>query len=105
MLLIIQDLSDWTKIISKANSLVQADRISKSKLSNKGVSPPTLLEDQKIGRKLYMFAEMNQRKSHVYQIYANVGLACLAIRRLLQVGHLSLPYIILPLIHALGKAG
>jgi hypothetical protein len=47
--------------------------------------PPKLTEDQRIGRGLYLFAETKEKKSQASQIYANVGLACLAIRRLLQV--------------------
>jgi hypothetical protein len=84
-----QDLSDWTTIISKANSVLQADKARNQKTLNTGRTPPTLTEDQRIGRELYLFAEFNERKSQAAQIYANVGLACLAIRRLLQVGHHS----------------
>ena len=47
--------------------------------------PLNLTKDQRIGRGLYLFTETNERTSAATQIYANVGLACLAIRRLLQV--------------------
>jgi hypothetical protein len=43
------------------------------------LTPPTLTMDQRIGRELYIFAKTNQRKSQAARIYANVGLACLAI--------------------------
>ena len=37
-----------------------------------------------------MFVRKQEKKSQAYQIYANVGLACLGIRRLLQVHLFSL---------------
>jgi hypothetical protein len=83
-----QDLPDWTKVIYKAHSILQLDKEKNSDTEN--INPRTLTEDQRIGRELYMFVQRHERKTLAYQIYANVGLACLGIRRLLQVHCFSL---------------
>jgi hypothetical protein len=86
----IQDLSDWTTTISKASSLLQKDKEKEKNSRNTGKTGQVLTENQRIGRELYLFAEWHERKSLVSQIYVNVGMACLGIRRLLQVFYKSL---------------
>jgi hypothetical protein len=87
-----QDLSDWTKLISKAHNTLKYDKLTN--LDKGKTSPTTLTEDQRIGRELYLFSQKYERKSHAYQIYANVGLACLGIRRLLQVCYSFFDYLL-----------
>ena len=67
-----------------------------------GVMSSTLMEEQRLGRELFLFAEKHEKKSQASQIYANVGLACLGIRRLLQACY---PFLDYPLIimHVLGS--
>jgi hypothetical protein len=86
----IQDLSDWTTTISKVSSLLQKDKEKEENSRNTGKTGQVLTENQRIGRELYLFAEWHERKSLVSQIYVNVGMACLGIRRLLQVFYKSL---------------
>jgi hypothetical protein len=99
-----QDLSDWVEITSKALSILQAAKARNYNAANAGITLNTLTEDQRIGRELYLFAEKHERKSQASQIYANVGLACLGIRRLLQAYYPFLDY--LPILtHVLGSIG
>ena len=82
-----KDLADWVALTSNALSILQTEKDRKCNNANVGAIGQTLTEDQKIGRELYLFSEINERRSQASQIYANVGLACLGIRRLLQVCH------------------
>ena len=98
-----QDLSDWVEISSKALSILQSAQAQNSKGTNTGYTTNTLTEDQRIGRELYLFAEKHERKSQASQIYANVGLACLGIHRLLQACYPFLNFLFLT--HVIGPIG
>jgi hypothetical protein len=96
-----QGLSDWVETISKALSTLQS---AQANSRNTEITPSTLTDDQRRGRELYLFAEKHERNSKASQIYANVGLACLGIRRLLQACYPLLDYLLL-LTLVLGSVG
>ena len=56
-----------------------------NKVASTSTIATTISDDQRISRGLYIFADQHQSQSDASQIYANVGLACIGIRRLLQV--------------------
>jgi Iap family predicted aminopeptidase len=87
-----QDLSDWVATMSKALSILQLHKSRNENIENTGTTSHALTNDQKRGRELYLFAEKNERKSQAAQIYANIGLACLGIRRLLQASYSFFDY-------------
>ena len=69
--------------MNKADSLLKSSTVG-HRADNGVKSTTTLSDDQLKSREIYMFSERNERTSMLSQIYANIGLACLAIRRFLM---------------------
>jgi len=72
-----QSLEDWVKTFKQAAAALHSSKANISG-SKQGAKFPITLNQSK-SQDLYMFWEENERKSQSFQIYANVGLACLAI--------------------------
>jgi hypothetical protein len=67
----------------------KADTLLKSSTgghrADNGVESTTALStDQLKSRELYLYSERSERSSTLSQIYSNIGLACLGIRRFLM---------------------
>jgi hypothetical protein len=81
-----QGIPDWVEMMRKAAKVLELSSQYDGFSMQSGSQPQaTLTSAQLKSRDLYIFCEQSQRKSSSSQIYTNIGLACLAIRRLLQV--------------------
>jgi len=69
--------------LKKADALLKSSR-GGHRADNGVELPTTLSTDQLKGRELYIFSEGRERTSMLSRIYANIGLACLGIRRFLM---------------------
>ena len=70
--------------LKRADALFE---LSKSNKLDDSTIPSTSLDlsaDQLKSRDLFTFAIRSEEKSDLWQIYANIGFACLGIRRLLK---------------------
>lgn len=63
-------------------------RSKSTSLTEEGDFTAGLSQEKLTNRDLYLCYQRNEAKSDVSVVYANVGLACLAMRRLLQVSFL-----------------
>lgn len=72
------------EIPGKALQTLELDRRSRDNAPGTANNRNTATMNQDVGRRLYEFAERHERRADASAIYANVGLACLAIRRVLQ---------------------
>lgn len=77
-------LPGWTEIMSKAVVLLQSGCGPSSSMEVGHEALKSLSTQQLKGRELYSFSERHARSSDVSTIYANIGLASLAISRILQ---------------------
>ena len=89
---------------TKALSIFQSAQASNYIENAEEITTSALTEEQRKGRELYLFSERNERNSLASQIYANLGLACLGIRRLLQACYIFIHYSLL-LTFVLGSVG
>jgi hypothetical protein len=84
---------------------VDIHQTSKNERSNEGEVEETqlkLTDEQKKRRELFLYTQHYERKSDASLIYANIGLACLAIRRFLKAIIFSLK-VTLGLIYTSGR--
>lgn len=99
-----QSLPDWVDTLNKADTLLKSRTNNHS--ADNGLIPSTALSaDQLKSRELYLYSERSERTSELSQIYANVGFACLAIRRLLAVCLISCFFVVFSYPMALGSLG
>ena len=85
---------DWIQMISTALSVVQSYKASKNRETT-GSTTTTLTEVQRKGWELYLFAQKNEIMSQACNIFSNVALGSLGIRRLRQACYQFLNYLLI----------
>ena len=80
---IFQSLHDWVDALKKAYDLLQSSK--RGHHAGDGFTSSTNLSvDQLKSRELYLYSVSKERTGDLSRICGNIGLACLAIRRLLK---------------------